>query len=310
MILTVTPNSALDRVIFIDELQAGEVMRSPQMIASVGGKGLDVSVVLRTFCVETRGLLFAAGATGQELIRLLDGYGILHDVVWVEGETRTAHVLVEKFHHRHSHVTAGELRVSPDACREFLRRYQMHLDGSAWVIAAGSLPASLPVAFYGTLTRMARNADVPVLVDAYGPAIQNALEAHPTIAKMNRSEFTETFGVPKCSMSELSKQAGAICERYQLAAFVITCGEDGILALAEDQVYKTISPRQAEVNAAGAGDAVSAALVWRLSLGDGWDSALAWAAAASSAAVLTEGTADCRMDDIRRILPQVKVTLL
>lgn len=53
MILSVTPNSALDRVIFIEEFRPGAVMRAPRTVEAVGGKGLDASVVLAAFGVET-----------------------------------------------------------------------------------------------------------------------------------------------------------------------------------------------------------------------------------------------------------------
>ena len=105
----------------------------------------------------------------------------------------------------------------------------------------------------------------------------------------------------------LCPPARAILRRYGLPALVITCAADGILAvLPEGSLWARTLP-QDEINAAGAGDAVSAALVWRLSQGDGWDSALRWAAAASAAVVLTEATADCRWEDIQRIFASTTV---
>jgi fructose-1-phosphate kinase PfkB-like protein len=124
---------------------------------------------------------------------------------------------------------------------------------------------------------------------------------------MNRRELSQTFGVAACSLAELAAQAAQLCRREDLPALVVTCGEEGILAITGQGSYRAIAPPQDEVNAAGAGDAVSAALVWRLSLGETWQQALRWAAAASEAVVLTEATADCRLSDVECNFPLVEV---
>lgn len=307
MILTITPNSALDRVIFIDEFRPETVMRSGKVVNSVGGKGLDASVVLRALGVETVGLSFVAGITGQQLVGLLEDYGIGHDLIWVEGETRIAHVLIETRHNRHSHVMAGALSVSPEACEESLQRFRSRLAQADWVIAGGSLAVGVPISYYRSLSEMAREEGVPILIDSAGEPILEALPAHPTVLKMNRAEFAETFGVPARPIGKLKEQTEEFLRRWNVGALVLTLGKDGILAHTPEGAYHATAPSQKQINAAGAGDAVSAALTWRFSLGDAWPEALRWAAAAGAAVVLTEGTADCYMVDIKRILPETDV---
>jgi 1-phosphofructokinase family hexose kinase len=310
MILTVTPNSALDRVMFVDELRLGTAMRASKMLHSVGGKGCDSSVALRTFEVDTLALTFVAGPHGQLLMKLLDGYGIRHDLIWLEGDTRIVHVLLETLHHRTSLVTAGSLPVPAEAFAELQQHYQTYLSQADWVIAAGSLAPGLPVNFYQTMNELAHAAGVPILVDAFGPPVRAALAAPPTILKMNRTEFGQTFDLTAATLDDLQTQSQRVREREKLPALVLTCGEEGILAFTAEGRFQAISPLQQPVNTAGAGDTASAMLVWRLSLGDNWPEALRWAAAASAACVLTEGTADSRRPDVERILPEVEVRRL
>ncbi|MCC7353290.1 MAG: hexose kinase [Anaerolineae bacterium] len=310
MILTITPNSALDRVLFIDEFRPGITNRASKTIDCIGGKGLDASVVLRALGAETLGMTFAAGARGRRLVALLDTYGIAHDVVWVDGETRIAHVLVETSRHRHTHITTSGLSISPAAQDEFLRRYRSHVGQADWVIAAGSLPDTLPTGFYQTLAVIAQEVAVPILIDCPGAPTRAAFSAHPAIVKMNRAEFAATFGSAPAAIAALKKEAETVAKREHLAAFVLTCGAEGILAVTEKGAWLASSPLQQEVNAAGAGDAVSAALVWQLTVGDGWPEALRWAAATSAAVVLTEGTADCHKADVTRILAETSVQSL
>jgi 1-phosphofructokinase family hexose kinase len=285
-------------------------MQAAKMGDSVGGKGLGSSVALRTFELDTVSLGFVAGPNGQLLINLLAGYSIRHDLIWLEGDTRIAHVLVETQHHRHSHVIAGELPVPPQAAADLLQRYQAHLPHADWVIAAGSLAPGLPPTYYHTLTEMAHAANVPILIDGRGPPIVAALPARPTIIKMNRAEFAQTFGGSPQTLAGLQEQGEALREREKLTALVLTCGEEGILALTPTGSYRAISPIQPAVNAAGAGDTASAMLAWRFSLGDSWPEALRWAAAASAACVLAEGTGESRRSDVERILPETRVESL
>jgi 1-phosphofructokinase family hexose kinase len=307
MILTITANSALDKVIFIEEFKPTTVMRTRRVVESVGGKGFDTSVVLQTLGVDNLAIGLVAGEPGRQLAKLLECYGIRCDLVWAQGDTRTAYVIVEtKFHH-HSHITTGGYRVGPVEVQALLSRCHSHIKTAQGVVCAGSLPEGMPKNFYRTVTNLAHQAGIPTLIDCPGEPMLQALLEKPDIVKINRNELSQTFGIAAGSLAELAEQVQRLRRREDLPAFVVTCGEEGILAITGQGSYRAIAPPQEEVNAAGAGDAVSAALVWRLALRETWQQALCWAAAASAAVVLTEGTADCRLPDIERIFNLVEV---
>jgi 1-phosphofructokinase family hexose kinase len=307
MFLTVTANSALDRVIFIDEFIPGKTMRPLKLIESVGGKGFDTSVVYRALDQETLALGFVAGETGKALVKLLDKYRIEHDLIWVNGETRIADVIVETRHNRHSHLITDSYTVNPEALDKLLMRFETVVSKASWVVASGSIPEGIPTNFYGVLTKIARKFDIPILIDCPGELALQTFPFHPTIVKMNESEYSETFHTEITSLDDLKQKALSSCHSYDIKNLVITCGEKGILAITTEGCYLAASPKQKEINAAGAGDAASATLTWRLSLGDTWRQALQWAAASSAATVLTEGTADCNFVDAQRIYPLVSV---
>lgn len=310
MILTVTLNSALDRVLFIDEFQPGTTMHPQKVIESVGGKGFDTSVVLQTLGVANLALGFVAGSIGRCLVDLLAGYGLSHDLIWVEGETRTAYVLVETRRHRHTHLITAGLSVSPAGYQALLERYRLHLNKATWVVMGGSLAAGVPVSSYRHLVELAQQARVPALVDSFAEPLLATLPVRPAILKMNQTEFSRTFGLQAGSLEDLIVSAQALRRRHHLPALVLTCGAAGILAFTPKASYRATAPPQQAVNAAGAGDGVSAALAWRLSLGANWPDALRWAAAVGAAVVLTEGTADCRWADIEHLLGQTEVRCL
>lgn len=307
MFLTVTANSALDRVMFIDRFFPGTVMRPDPVVDAVGGKGFDASVVLRAFDLDTLAVGIVAGDTGEALVHLLEKYGVRHDLLWVPGQTRVAHVLVETAFNRHSHIIAGGYQVTSAVRAALQDRCRAALPAARCLITGGSLPPGLPDDFYALLVAEAHQSGVPALVDCPGPPILLALPARPAVVKMNDAEFARTFGLETGSLELLKHQVGGVGRQYGIDHLVVTCGQRGILALTPAGIYLAACPAQQAVNAAGAGDAVSAVLSWRLSLGEPWPEALRWSAAAGAAVVLTPATAECRREDVDRLLPLAAV---
>jgi 1-phosphofructokinase family hexose kinase len=310
MILTLTAHSTLDRVIFIDEFRPQTAMRTTRMIDCVGGKGFDVSVTLRSLGIETLGVGVMAGQLGQTLQGLLEAYGIQHDLIWVKGETRLAHVIIEEKLARHSHIIVGLTPISEDVAELCLQKVANHLPQAAWLVMAGTLPPGAPNDLYRTAVELAHAAGKPTLVDCAGPAMLAAIAARPTLVKLNWDEFVSTFAHPAERFDTLVVQAAALYQERGLAHLLITCGRDGMLAFTPEGAFHAFALPQQAVNAAGAGDATSAAIVWRQSLGDSWPETLRWAAAVSAASVRTPATAECRMEDVHELLLQVQVKKL
>jgi 1-phosphofructokinase family hexose kinase len=307
MFLTVTLNTGVDRVLLIDQLLLGGPVKARKEVVCVGGKGLDVSVALRGLGLPTVGLSCMAGQNGRLLEEIITAYGIQPDSIWVEGETRVSYVIAEASHRRVSHIQVGELLFRPEHVNSLLEHYVARLETARFAILAGSIPAALDPGLYAELTHLAQAASVPVLIDSRGAPVLNVLSCPPDILKQNWDEFNSTFGLAARTLEELQAAARQVQAQYSLNALVITCGADGILAVRPATSYRVIVPPQAAINAAGAGDAASAGLAWRLSEGDSWEQALKWCGAVSAAAVLTEATGEVSLADVERLYPRVKV---
>ena len=307
MIVTVTLNSALDWVTFIDEFCPTTVIRAKKVVESIAGKGFDTSLALRSLGVSSLALGLVAGKNGKHLEEMLAQKDIDYDLVWVDGETRIANVIVEQKYHRHTHIMTWGCTVSERSAKEFEDLFTCRVKNASWVILAGSMSDGLPSDYLKRLIEIARRAGVATLIDSRGEAFQLALQSTPTISKMNQAEFYQTFGGNFFTMEDLRLRAEEVRLREGLNSLVITCGEEGILAVTPQGAYLGVAPVQQAVNAAGAGDAVSGVLVWRLEQGDPWREALRWAAACGAATVLTEGTAENRPEDVQRIMQKTEV---
>lgn len=310
MILTVCPNTALDKVFFVKEWTPGVPMRTDKMVTSVGGKGLDSSVVLSQLGIPTVGIGFFSGKIGQELVDLLLEYGIEPEPIWVDGVNRIAHVIAEEKTNIHSHIIVGHVEINEAQKTAFVDKFRQRLDEADWVIFAGSLPACLNENFYAELIRIARQNNKPCLIDSQKGFMRQAVPASPNIVKMNWEEFEWTFDKKAPTLDALYQQARALKAEKAIQNLVLTLSTEGIMALTEQGDFLAKAPLQKPLNAAGAGDAVSSAIVWRLAKGDTWLEALRWGSAVSAASVLTLRTGDVNMPDVLRILPDVQIDRL
>jgi 1-phosphofructokinase family hexose kinase len=307
MIVCVNANAAIDRVMFIDRFLPGQTMRPEIVLDCVGGKGADSALVLSVLGAPHRLITFGAGESGLALESLYRKFGIRYDLVWVEGETRTAHVIVETDLNRHSHITTRGYQVTSQDCCRFSDRLSDQVSAGDWVIIAGSLPEGAPESFYHEITSIVHARGGKVLIDCTGKPLEQALLSGPDVVKLNQLEFHETFGTSSTNLIDLEKNTRQALHAHNLNSIVITLGDEGILAVTQAESYFAYAPKVTEVNAAGAGDAASAAIAFRLAQGDDWTSALQWACACGAAVVLTQGTAECSLENIVGFLAQVSI---
>ena len=310
MILTITPNAALDRIFFIDEWTPGLPMRIDKMVTAVGGKALDASVSLACQGVHSTAVTFVAGRIGRELLELLSGYDVRVYPVWVEGETRVAHVVAEKVAQHHTHLIAGNMIINDSHVQTLFKLLLPLLKQASWLVSGGSLPAGMDTRFFAQVLEMANQAGVSSLIDTSAVPIKPILDVRPTILKINQVEFENAFALPVPTIDALLSAGQRVMAAHKLPNLIITCGAQGLYALTASGIYHAQAPLQVVVNAAGAGDAIAGTLPYRLAQGDSWMEALRQATAVSAATVLTEKTAECRPEDVTRILPLVEVTRL
>jgi 1-phosphofructokinase family hexose kinase len=307
MILAVNVNAAIDWVFFIDRFIPGAHIRSSKVVLSVGGKGLDTALVLQTIGAPTQAITFIAGKNGETLAGLLASRHVNTEFLWVPGETRTANVIVETDLNRHTHVTTSGYAITRANCDSFLQKLETFAPNTTWAVMAGSLPKGAPADFYREIIHTLHTHGIKTLIDHHGSPLVSTLTEKPEIVKMNQEEFRVTFKVDGGRMEDWVEIGRAQMIKHDIRNLILTCGKEGILAFTPENIFHAGCSEVKEVNAAGAGDAVSAAVVYRLSLGEDWKQALTWAAAVSAAVVLTEGTAECDMQDVQFFYPKAWV---
>ena len=310
MILTVTPNTALDLVVEIEEYVPGlriDILRETEC---VGGKGNLASGFAVDLGVRSVSLAFAAGPNGRRLSALLRERGVRPDFTPALGETRRLLVIVDDARQVQTWLVPVTLRVSRRIEQELERRVTRWLPKASWLALCGSLPPGCSPRIYYRLSMRAHEAAVPVLIDARGPALAHALAARPQVVRLNKEELELTLGKKIPDMGRLvAALRGLLAEGVEMA--VCSLGAEGAVALAGANGWRFIPPRIQQRSSAGSGDAFTAAImVWR-EKGADWPEAIRWACAAGAAKAL-EARTDHPLDlaVVRRMYRQVKVRAL
>lgn len=296
MILTVTPNPALDVTYGVEALRPGTTHRVQNVHERAGGKGINVARVLHQLGRPTLAAAPVAGATGQRLRQELAAVGVPTRLVDLDhGATRRSVTVVAGDEATVFNEPGPVLdRTDTDRLLEGL----VGLDAQVAVLS-GSLPPGLPDETYATLCR--ELAPTPCLVDASGPALVGAARAGAAIIKPNLDELRAATGVA-------DPVAGA---RQLLAlgvgAVVVTCGADGLLALTPDGCWRARLAEPLAGNPTGAGDAAAAALAAGLADRLPWPERLREAVAWSAAAVPVPFAGQVDRATLDRVRPDVEI---
>ncbi len=278
MIYTVTFNPALDYVLRLERLQPGETNRSQSEELYFGGKGINVSRVLKELGQETTALGFIAGFTGEALARALEDRGLRTDFLRLDaGMTRINVKLKEA---AETEINAGGPPIGPAEIEALLQKLETLQPGDTLVLA-GSVPASVPTDIYCTIAAQMQKKEVRLTVDATGALLLKVLPYRPFLIKPNHRELEELVGRPLQGVEELTAAAREL-QQKGARNVLISRGAEGALLLDETgTLYIRPAPAVKAVNTVGAGDSMVAGFL--AGIGQGSEYALMLAVAAGSA---------------------------
>jgi 1-phosphofructokinase family hexose kinase len=312
VILTLTPNPTIDRVIFCRDFRLGAMVRAERETVIPSGKGVDASLVIHELGGDTIVLGLSAGLNGRLHEDLLDTWGVAHDMVPACGETRMAVVLVDLAVGEQSTISAPTLSASDGHLAQLCDTLARHADRSWGLICGGSLPPGLPGDSYDRLLRLARQRGLVTLLDASGDALCQGVMGLPHVLKVNVREVQALGGSGQVSddLYALAAPLAARLGEWASEAIVVTLGERGALAVTTEGTWLVRPPVVPVVNTAGAGDALDAGIMMARSEGHDWPASLNLGTAAAASVVMNEGTAICRREQVRGLMSRVRVTVL
>ena len=286
MVYTITFNPALDYTMAVKNLAAGSVNRAVSEKIRIGGKGINVSVVLKNLGIENTALGFIAGFTGEEIKRRLENYGVGCGFVYLESGMSRINVKIDT--DTETQINASGPDIPTDAVEMLLARISEMKNGDM-IILSGSVPKSVPDDMYAHILENAKARGVIAVVDASGNQLSNTLKYSPFLIKPNNFELEEIFGSGSCAdVDGIEKCAKKMRAEGAQNVLVSMAGDGALLAAADGKTYFSAAPSGRVINSVGAGDSMVAGFVYgSLTYGD-YSKALMCGIAAGSASAFSE----------------------
>lgn len=306
MIVTLTPNPAVDQTVMVEHLAIGSVNRFSKSHLDPAGKGVNVSRMAHRLGWPTIAFGFLAGEIGQLVEVALEAEGVEHHFVHMPGQTRINITLVER-----AERVATSL-YGPGPAIDDAHRARLDNLFFAWtraarlLVLAGSLPPGMPHDAYATYIRHARSMGVPTVLDADGEALRLGVAARPYLIKPNIEEAERLLGRSLPDLDAVIEAATEL-EARGVDIVVISMGADGAVCAADGKVFRAVPPTVEVRSTVGSGDSFVAGMAVSICREESITDALRLATAAGAATAAALGTALGAADSITELLPQVVV---
>lgn len=289
MIYTLTFNPAIDYIAQTESLNFGGCNRSHGEEIYFGGKGINVSCVLKELNADTTALGFIAGFTGGALEKHLNNKGIKTDFVMLdEGFTRINVKLkgeeITEINGEGPKISAKKLELLFEKLREISK-------GDTLVLS-GSIPKCIPNNIYEQIMSKLSGKGISFVVDAEGELLLNTLKYKPLLIKPNKDEISAIFGKSLESAQEIISAAQKL-QNMGAQNVLVTLGSQGAILLdAKGKIYQKSAKKIKAVNTVGAGDSMVAGFLVGLIKGSDYALNLGTAAAAATASSMGLGSAE------------------
>lgn len=299
MIYTVTFNPSLDYIVGVDEFETGKVNRTCEEVIFPGGKGINVSIVLKNLGMESTPLGFTAGFTGTEIMRLLSTYEINGRFIRVKEGISRINVKLRSMSvaENGTRKVAEESEINgqgPVIEEEELNEFYKQLDKlnkNDVLVLAGSIPTVLPSTIYRDIMARLQDKEIMIIVDATKDLLVNVLEYHPFLIKPNNHELGEIFGVEVKEKDEVITYAQKLQEMGARNVLVSMAGDGAVLVAEDGTAYKTEAPKGKVKNSVGAGDSMVAGFLYGYLTEKTYEKAFYYGVCTGSASAFSENLA-------------------
>lgn len=258
MIYTVTFNPSLDYIVSVDDFKLGLTNRTSSELILPGGKGTNVSTVLKNLGLESTALGFVAGFTGNEIVKRLNDMGIKSDFISIENGISRINLKLKSIDG--TEINGAGPDISEDKVNELMDKLNQLKEGDVLVLA-GSIPSSMSDNIYRDIMADLKDRGVMIVVDATKDLLLNVLEYHPFLIKPNNHELGEIFNVKLTTREEVIPYGRKLQEKGARNVLVSMAGEGAVLIAEDGQVFDAPAPKGKLINGVGAGDSMVAGFV-------------------------------------------------
>lgn len=305
MIYTVTFNPSLDYIVSVNDFKMGLTNRTDFEMLLPGGKGINVSAVLKNLGIDNTALGFCAGFTGREIRRMVEAMGVKAEFIEVENGFSRINIKLKSCDG--TEINGSGPVIEKEKVLQLKRRLEI-LKTEDILVLAGSIPPSLPDTIYEDIMRDLDGRNIRVAVDASGELLMKVLHYRPFLIKPNHHELGEIFGVHLEKRDEVIDYAKKLQKMGAVNVLVSMAGEGAVLVSEDGNIYTAPAPKGRLVSSVGAGDSMVAGFIGGWIEKKDYRHAFCMGVAAGSASAFSESLA--RREDVENIYKAVKAEVL
>jgi len=305
MILTVTLNPSLDRVVWVDQLTRDDSIRVLKEEYYAGGKGIDASRVVKTLGGETTATGFLGSFNGLKLEGLLINEGVTCEFIKVANETRSNVIIFTEKSQDHIALNSKGPEVTSYDIATLFNKITNLTHKPSFVLLGGSLPRNVTPSIYGQLIHSLKSQGVKVALDADNEPLKLGIKEQPTLIKPNSHEFARLVG-QSCESEQEIIQAGQQFLKQGIDIIIVSRGAQGLVVFDKNEAYQVTPPSIQVQSTIGSGDSTLAAFMLGVEQAKPLDQCAIMGAAAGAATAMSAGVELVHLKGYESLLTEIK----
>ncbi|GAA0604243.1 1-phosphofructokinase [Virgibacillus siamensis] len=302
MIYTCTFTPSIDYTTYLSDFNTGTLNRANDVYYYPGGKGINVSRVLKRLSVQSTALGFTGGFTGDYIADFLQQEGIHTDFIDTNGITR---INVKIKSGKETELNGPGPKIAPEQQALLLEKINVLHEGD-WFVLAGSLPDSIPASFYQQLAENCSKCGIRFVLDTSGPALARLISTRPFLIKPNQDELGQLFDTTITSKSEAFHYATRLTDDVEHV--IVSMGKEGALLVSGNSKWDATPPDGTAVNTVGAGDSLVSGFIASYLQNQNPEEAFRYGVAAGSATAFQMDL--CSKEDVASLVSEVRINQL
>jgi len=309
MITTITLNPAVDKTIEINNFSVGNVNRVSSVRLDAGGKGINVSKVIKNLGGKSRAMGILSGKSGKFIKGYLDEIEISNDFIFTKGETRTNIKVVDLVNHTNTDINEAGPQASECDLDELSDKIFENVNKDDILILSGSVPSNVDKKIYANWITKAKKSGAKTILDADGELLKYGILSGPYLIKPNIDELEGMFNKKIVGTLETVEIAKKLLE-YGIIIVAVSLGSKGAVFVSKECSIYARGLKVDVKSTVGAGDSMVAALAHSLESGLSFEETVKLAVACSAANVMTSGTEASDINTILELEKQVEFEYL
>ena len=306
MIITVTLNPAMDKTLTIDNFNIGSVNRVSKLRYDIGGKGINVSKVLKNFGVESTCTGFLGGIWQNTFELELSKKEINNSFVNISQDTRTNTKIVDNQNGTYTDVNEPGPNINKAEMDEFISKFKGICTSNDIVVLSGGVSPNIPKDIYRKLIKIAKEKGSFIILDAEGELLKEGIKEKPDVIKPNDHELEILLNKALDTEEKIISEARKLIESG-VGSILISRGHKGAMYITSNDSLYCNGLNVPVKSTVGAGDSMVAALVYSKINKFSNQETLRYAVASGTAAVCLEGTEACNLQQIKQFIPKLNI---